>query len=173
MAATHLITVRPVDQVVRLGNAPRRHFLDQVIFQTPGCFRLVRLFDDGLYSLSTRKRHRSHHDTRRFTSAEAHKFCLLNISHHVWPWALWVSGVTSSDVTHTHFPMWQWTGGMYICICSCQDRTEGLFVCRMFRLTRVDTDCLEETFSPWKTSKHGSLVTVAMPQKKYRLLCKN
>lgn len=102
MAATHLITVRPVDQVVRLGNAPRRHFLDQVIFQTPGCFRLVRLFDDGLYSLSTRKRHRSHHDTRRFTSAEAHKFCLLNISHHVWPWALWVSGVTSSDVTHTH-----------------------------------------------------------------------
>lgn len=101
MAATHLITVRPVDQVVRLGNAPRRHFLDQVIFQTPGCFRLVRLFDDGLYSLSTRKRHRSHHDTRRFTSAEAHKFCLLNISHHVWPWALWVSGVTSSDVTHT------------------------------------------------------------------------
>lgn len=54
MAATHLITVRPVDQVVRLGNTPRRYFLDQVIFQTPGCFRLVRLFDDGLYSLSAR-----------------------------------------------------------------------------------------------------------------------
>ena len=149
MAATHLITVRPVDQVVRLGNAPRRYFLDQVIFQTPGCFRLVRLFDDGLYSLSARKRHRSHHDTRRFTSAEAHKFSLLNISHHVWPWALWVSGVTSSDVTHTHththtlphVAVNRRNVHLYLFL---SGPSEGLFVCWMFRLTRVDRDCLEE-----------------------------